>query len=223
MHLDVETVQRQLLDLIGDVQLSSGDRADALIFEVVEKGLDLRPVIRRLLEQADTGQKLKDKLAAMEGHALMMERFVGLVDKPRLYAQVTRATASSYCPPRRSKSTASSPATPSSSIRRPSRSLAAMATLTSRGTWWRWKLGPRGSPDASSSATTSSRNWRDSITPWSTIRGPAAQECGSSTTRSATSCSARRYEIGRQGVAGPLGPAGRSAARRRRRYQARRR
>lgn len=93
MTVDMQQLHKHLLELIHDGKVPSNDRCDALIYEVVDKGLDMRPVIRSLLEQADAGRKLKEKLAAQEGHALILERFVGVVDKPRLYAQVTRGNA----------------------------------------------------------------------------------------------------------------------------------
>ena len=90
MPVDFAQLHQQLAELLGDHKVPSIDRCDALIYEIVDKGLDMRPVVRRLVEEAEVGRKLREKLAAQEGHTLVPERFIGTVDKPRLYAQVTR-------------------------------------------------------------------------------------------------------------------------------------
>jgi hypothetical protein len=98
MSVDFSHLHQQLAELLGDHKIPPNDRCDALIYEIVDKGLDMRPTVRRLVEEAEVGRKLRDKLAAQEGHALIPERFIGTVDKPRLYAQVTRGPGVVWLP-----------------------------------------------------------------------------------------------------------------------------
>ena len=90
MSVDLEKLSQHLDQFVADARIPSSDRCDALIFEIVDKGIDLRPVVEKLLRDAGECRKYKEKLAAQEGHALVMERFIRVIDKPRLYAEVTR-------------------------------------------------------------------------------------------------------------------------------------
>ena len=89
MSVELEMLTKHLEQFVADQRIPPRDRCDALIFEIVDKGLDMRPVLEKLLKDASEAHKYKEKLAAQEGHALVMERFIRVIDKPRLYAEVT--------------------------------------------------------------------------------------------------------------------------------------
>jgi ATP-dependent 26S proteasome regulatory subunit len=87
-------INRQMLEVMHDRSIPALDRGDMLIYKLAEAGLDFRPTVKQLLEEADTGRELKEKAEKEKNNCLVSERFLGTFSfpptGPRLYAMVTR-------------------------------------------------------------------------------------------------------------------------------------
>lgn len=89
----------QLLQNLQASDVTATTRADHLIYAVGERGLDTRPVVIRLLQEADEGRQLKAKAEEDDRRPLSVETFVGRVEldgKP--YAAVTNGPTDVYLP-----------------------------------------------------------------------------------------------------------------------------
>jgi hypothetical protein len=97
-EVDFAQINKELEAFFSDGAVPASDRADALIFKANELGLDVRPVIRRILEQADAGRELKAKLGSSDANPLASERFIGTLERRGHYAAVTRGPNTIYLP-----------------------------------------------------------------------------------------------------------------------------
>ncbi len=89
-----------LMDMVRDESVSVGDRADAMLFTAAENGLDYRPAFRQIIEDGDTGRKLKEKYESQGESTLTCERFLGNLHTVagHTYATVTRGGTDVYVP-----------------------------------------------------------------------------------------------------------------------------
>ncbi len=93
----------EMIALLQDERRKVADRGDMLTYAVCEHGIDMRPAVNQLIEDADLGRKLRDLAAERDAHTLAPERYLGpstLADG-KLYAMVTRGHLDVYLPARR--------------------------------------------------------------------------------------------------------------------------
>jgi len=95
---DFKIQNKMLAEMCRDEQAAVADRADALIYSICDKGLDFRPTVRGLLEEADIGRKFKRQQEAQDSNPLASEIYVGKIETPRLFAVVTRGPEDVYLP-----------------------------------------------------------------------------------------------------------------------------
>jgi ATP-dependent 26S proteasome regulatory subunit len=81
----------ELIRMLREPSMSIADRADNLIFNVCEHGIDFRDTVQEILDDADAGREFKIKAEAEGTSALKAERYLGSFQCPhgRLYAMVT--------------------------------------------------------------------------------------------------------------------------------------
>ena len=90
-----ESLNESISKMLCDGSIPAKDRGDMLLFQAAECGLDFRPAVQALIEEADEGRKFKAKYEEQPDATLVTERFVERV--PSLaggaYAVVTRGPA----------------------------------------------------------------------------------------------------------------------------------
>jgi ATP-dependent 26S proteasome regulatory subunit len=89
----------KLLHNLEAAEAPAPARADHLIYAVGEHGLDTRPVVIRLIQEADEGRRAKAQAEEDDRRPLSVETFVGRVEldgKP--YAAVSNGPADAYLP-----------------------------------------------------------------------------------------------------------------------------
>ncbi len=79
-----QALNANLMQMLKDCSISPQDRGDMFLFQAAEHGLDFRPTAQALIEEADEGRKMKEKLEKDRTGTLVTERFVGHV--PSLFS-----------------------------------------------------------------------------------------------------------------------------------------
>src|SRR5262245_19101186 len=96
MKLDDVT---KLLKTMQSVAAPAEARADHLIYNITENGLDMRPAVIQLLKEADEGRLLKAKAAEEERAPLSPETFIGQCALlGQTFAVVTTGPSDIYLP-----------------------------------------------------------------------------------------------------------------------------